>query len=514
MRLAEVETRTPALPAGQNAYGFIADAVARMRWPERDAQAAALISPPPVLGVHATEPPSGADLVRMCGLAGENRAAVEMVDRALACPRLVAPPAAGALAGPGGPTSVACRDHDLALVCCLDARCLSLRGRWGEALGAIDRLFRLGSLLVHAWQDFGSPPVGMLAKQYACLVAIEMVADPHVDRAVARRALCLANGNGVPADTFLDAWVAPFLRAVARFLDGLGERTGAVALVRRLLADGAVRRAITSCTGAAEFAEEHLAARERGVPPPQRVLYPAVAGGQEQAVGGDALLAGARAAAHGCALPFDKGTTLAALDEALSAVQERRSGGLLAPRECLEPAVGLARCGYRLTALLRDAAAAWAPESWAAPEGLSLGEDGDAASPGLWMPPNAVGAALAEDVICAYSSEASSALGFWQLSAQVQDVYLAALAVAVHARCHGAPPPSLEALKAAGYLADVPRDAYLGRVVNYDRERLRLFLDAEVSAAACCGEPPTAGWEASWYVHLSGGEGRANGGGG
>jgi hypothetical protein len=513
MRLADIETRAPALPPGENAYPFVAEAVTRMRWPDHDSRLAALICPPPMLGPGALEPPSAANLARMCALADENRAAVEMVDRAIAMPAFVAPPMPGDVPETERLVSVACRANDLSLICCLDARCLSLRGRLAEAGRAIDRLFRFGSILLQGWQDFGSPPFGMLAKQYACLAALESAADPRANGALTHALLHLAAGNRVPFDVFVRACVAPFLRAVAGFFGHLGDRTSALVLLRRLLRDIAFRHAITSFTGAVEFAEEDLAARERGDPPPRRALYPTAARGDEEPMQPELMLSRARMISRGCELPFDKEATMAAVEDALSAVHERRDEGPVALREYLESAGGTWPGGYRLAALLR-AAAGGASDIAATPAGLMDPTGTETSLPGAGLARNVVGTALAADILCAYQLQLSFACDSWQLSAMLYDVYLAALAVVVYTRSHGVPPPSLEALGAAGYLADVPRDAYLGRVVNYDRERLRLFLDAEVSAAACCGEPPTAGWEASWYVHLSGREGRANGGGG
>jgi hypothetical protein len=486
MFFAGFQVSVPELALGSNGYDILADATKQLNGQDEDRVVTLIVQSFTERG--STPSLSDADVRYISGLVVGNRIAIDLLDQAISKPIFVSP----RIPSPEHATPAASeaiepvfRIYGLQRICYLQARLSIRRRQWGEAVLAIDRLFRFGSMLLGAWGDFMFGVCGARVTGYGYSAAIELSLQRDADPGIIRKASRLVQKTATSGELFLDVRLRPFWNAVLEFIDHLADRADAQEVFRSLLGDHAVRETLT------ERRFMNLGPDKPGGP---KSWYPAMTLEEQGALDGDLTSSAAKWVTDNCDAPFDKGETLRVLERSLASLLQQRTKEPRAFREYLRSLASSLFPTYRLAALLRAAAM----RSLVQVESLLAGvSDREPAIPNGRLPPNVIGMVLASDVLSACHSDLSVGLIFWQASLLYRQICLTVLAIAQYARLLSVLPPDLGVLVDHGYLEALPRDPYLGDVIGYDAEQSRLFVNAAASNLAF-GEND----EKSWYVNV------------
>jgi hypothetical protein len=488
MSFARFEVFAPERALRSNAYQIIRDALRHVVGLDSHHAVSLVVesftdsTPARVLG--------GDDARYISGLVGENRAALELLDRGIAagsfvCPRIPSPDHVGPETRPA--THPLFEMYSLERLCYLQARLIISRREWDGALAAIERIFRFGALLLDSWGDSLAGVWGARIVDDAYRAVIELAIQPDVDPAALQLAARRVQETSTSGEAFLDVYLRPFWSQALTFLSGVSERCDVNDLIRSLLADYATRETLTQRRFLPSGPESLGAVR---------VWYPMVASDDEGVFARGAISSVSQWLADRCEIPFDKRATLEILERSLASLLTQRANEASGVNSYLRSFRSIEYPSYQLLSVLRAARTLSVSHVKDVLGGL-LDEGGDVVSEDL--PLNLIGKSLAADVVSACRSDLTTGLLFWHGTLLRRAICQTMLAISRYARAIGAFPEHLSLLVNRGYLDALPHDPYLDEPIGFDADERRLFVSPAVSEMAFCEDN-----ERSWYVKIPG----------
>ncbi len=356
---------------------------------------------PRVLGRAGPNRLTDVDAGRVGWILAENRRAIELIDLTVArSGGAVAPPKGARRPGEPGawkPCDGLGKVPDLYKICYLDARFLIYHRRWKECLSAVGRIFRVSDILCGAGRDWTIGTDAWFAKCHAYQAILELALQPDASHRAVLGALRLVENAVRSPRAFLESRWGSFWRNILSLFDRLGDRTDAAILINSLLVDRAARDGLT-VPGPEYFADIEIENPETWA---VKLVYPATEEHGEADFRGYWFLSATRWLSGRREVAFDRSETLAILNREAERILAHIADPPHVFPQLLETSDNSAGCRagrYCLTEMLDHAATG---SEWSFAELLTGVGAAETEGPGGHLPANAVGRALAADVISA-----------------------------------------------------------------------------------------------------------------